>query len=173
MRQAGLQHVCRDIVTRADGALGCALVDLETGLPLTVEVRPGAPLNAMSMELLSAMGVSYFDNGSTRDFDDDTADLDDVVQEIQTATEDAYYFMSRVPGNPQELLILVTDPNTTNLGLGWMSMRQALAQVQATNSDNAPNDGTPGNGRRDVPPADQSPDRVFAMRARNRRSIWD
>ena len=170
MRQASLQHVCRDIVTRADGALGCALVDLETGLPLTIEVRPGAPLNATSMELLSAMGVSYFDNEPVRDFDDEASDLDDVVQEIQTATEDAYYFMARVPGNLHELFILVTDPKTTNLGLGWMAMRQALAQVHATNSDNPTNSGTPGNARR---PTDQSPDRVFVRRARNRRSIWD
>ena len=169
MRQASLQHVCRDIVTRADGALGCALVDLETGLPLTIEVRPGAPLTATSMELLSAMGVSYFDDGSVRDFDDETSEIDDVVQEIQTSTEDAYYFMARVPGNLQELFILVTDPKTTNLGLGWMAMRQALSGVQATNSDNPSNGGTPGNARR----ADQSPDRVFVRRARNRRSIWD
>ena len=172
MRQASLQHVCRDILTRADGALGCALVDLDTGLPLTTEVRPGAPLNATSMELLSAMGVSYFDNGSIRDFDDDTPDLDDV-HEIQTATEDAYYFMARVPGNLHELFILVTDPKTTNLGLGWMAMRQALARVQATNSDNPSNGGTPGSGRREPGPTDQSPDRVFVRRARNRRSIWD
>ena len=173
MRQTSLQHLCRDIAARADGTLACALVDLDTGLPLTLEVSPDAPLNAASMELLSAMGVSYFDSAAARDFDDGTTVADEVVQEIQTATDDAYYFMSRVPGTPQELLILVTDRHTTNLGLAWMSMRQALARVQEANAENPPNGEMPGNGRRDVHPPTQSPDRVFAMRARNRRSIWD
>lgn len=173
MMRTGLQHVCKEILDGTDGAIGCALVDLETGLPLTLEVKPGAPLNPVSMELLSAMGVSYFDGGSSLDFNDESSEYDDAVQEIQTTTEDACYFMARVPGSPQELLILVTDPNAINLGLGWMSMRQALAQVQTTNADNGQN-GTM-RGRQTAPHQmpDQPADQVFARRARTRRSIWD
>lgn len=171
MVRAGFRNVCADILNGTEGALGCALVDLETGLPLTLEVKPGGLLNATSMELLSAMGVSHFDQGGVRDLDDGTSDAADAVQEVQTTTEDAYYFMARVPGNPQELLVLATDPGATNLGLGWLSLRQALARVRAANSDTAA-DAPPGSSRRAVP-GDPSQDRVFAMRARNRRSIWD
>ena len=174
MRQASLQDLCQNIVARVDGALGCALVDLETGLPLTLEIKPGAPLNASSMELLSALGVSYFDRNPSMDLDDGSSEVDDVVQEIQTTTEDAYYFMARVPEQPHELLILITDPKTTNLGLGWMSMRQALEQIQALNADHDAGNGATGHARRvpDQPPQ-LSQERVFARRARNRRSIWD
>ena len=174
MGQAGLRHLCADIVNRTDGAFGCALVDLETGLPLASDVKPSAPLGPTSMELLSAIGVSYFDRPQGAHFDDDSTEADDLIQEIQTTTDDAYYFMARVPDAPQEILILVMDPQATNLGLGWMSMRTALAQIRAINAEDGFGNGSPPDAR-PVPhqPPQAGPDRVFERRTGNRRSIWD
>lgn len=170
MRLGSIQDLCEDIVADVDGAMGCALVDLETGLPLTLKVRSNTPFDPNAMELLSAAGVAYFNGDSPSDAGE--ASDDNAVHEIQATTEDAYYFMSRVAGDDHKLLILVTDRKTTNLGLGWMSMRQALAHIQTMSAredrpgvaaDSPPVNPTP-------PPA--QPDDTFAMRSRNRRSIW-
>ena len=170
MRLRSLQDLCEEIVTDVEGALGCAFVDLQTGLPLTLKVRTGGLFDANAMDVLSVAGVAYFaDNGSGDASGDGNGD--DMVQEIQTTTEDAYCFMSRIPGEVDELLILVTDRKTTNLGLGWMSMRQALRQVEAIGTDDAPAAAEP-------PPAEpvrqptRSNDAVFPTRSRGRRSIW-
>ena len=173
MRQASLQNLCDDIVNRVDGAFACVLVDLQTGLPLTMDVKPGAPLGPTSMDLLAALGVSYFDRAAASDYDDDSFEVDDVIQEIQTTTDDAYYFMARVPDVPQEILILVMDPQTTNLGLGWMSMRQALERIRTISAENQHGNDAPGDSRTPYQPPHPSRDRVFARRVGNRRSIWD
>ncbi|MYK46716.1 MAG: hypothetical protein F4029_10865, partial [Gammaproteobacteria bacterium] len=133
MRLGSLQDLCEDIVAGVEGALGCALVDLTTGLPVTLKVRNGGLLDSSAMELLAATGVAYF-AGSAGNGPADALS-DDEIEEIQTTTDDAYFFMSRVPGGSQGLLILVTDRKSTNLGLGWMSMRQALGHIRTLNVD--------------------------------------
>lgn len=172
MRLDNIQDVCEDIVADVDGAMACALVDIQTGLPLTLRVKTNTPFDAGAMELLSAAGVAYFSGDEPALAGD--ALIDDAVQEIQTTTEDAYYFMSRVPGDVQELLILVTDRKTTNLGLGWMSVRRALAHIQAMDEggDGATGDAEPAHAAPPAPEPSRPDDATFAMRSRDRRSIW-
>ena len=80
--------------------------------------------------------------------------------------------MSRLPGDSGGLLILVTDRKTTNLGLGWMSMRQALRQVEAIDAvDDAPPVPAPVVAKPVRQPT-PSNDTVFPIRSRDRRSIW-
>ena len=167
MKLDSLQDLCEDIVTGVDGAIGCALVDLETGLPLTLKVKTGMQFDRDAMELLSAVGVAYFNDDSAGPL------ADDAVQEIQTTTEDAYCFMSRVPGEAKELLILVTDRHTTNLGLGWMSIRQALSHISAANTS-VDRNGAPANSQplEPTPRTTTLTDDAFAVRSRGRRSIW-
>lgn len=131
-----LQDICEEIMEDVDGALGCALVDLGTGLPLAMQVTSDALLDTGAMEILSAAGAEYFRGevnhqlesamGGRRGRPDaDTG----FVEEIQTTTEDSYHFMSIVPGNEQTVLMLITD-RTANLGLGWVAMRRTLRRVQ-------------------------------------------
>ena len=131
MEQIELQDICKQVVERVDGALGCALVDLETGLALAHRVRPGSLLTDTAMELMSVAGGSYFRGNIRLPSGQDPANGPGThpagfVREIQTTTEDTFHFMSLVPGNAQELLIMITDRRTSNLGLGWMAMRQSL-----------------------------------------------
>ena len=171
MRLGSLQDLCEDIVAGVEGALGCALVDLTTGLPLMLKVRNGGLLDPGAMELLAATGVAYF-NGGTGASSADAASGEDI-EEIQTTTDDAYFFMSRVPGGSQELLVLVTDRKSTNLGLGWMSMRQALGHIRTLNADSASGEEpTVASPTQPTTTPDPSGDPAFAIRSRNRRSIW-
>lgn len=163
MRKESLRRACESIVADVGGPSACVLVDLDTGLPLALQVRSGL-ISTDAMELLAAAGASYFDESASPS---DAGDVEDV----QSTTDDSYIFMSRVPGQPNELLILVTERATTNLGLGWASMRQALAEVR--DAGLYEDEGAPA-----VDPVDGSPpvdqDEVFRVRSHERRrSIWD
>ncbi|MCY4012167.1 MAG: hypothetical protein OXG82_05560 [Gammaproteobacteria bacterium] len=117
MRKADLQSVCARITGDVDGALGCALVHLETGLPLAFSVASESRFGSAAIELLCAVGATCF--GGAED--------GEAVQELQATTADAFQFMALVPGRVDGLLVLVIDREATNLGLGWMAMRRALA----------------------------------------------
>ncbi|MYE11170.1 MAG: hypothetical protein F4X99_05810 [Gammaproteobacteria bacterium] len=131
-----LQEICEEIMEDVDGALGCALVDLGTGLPLAMQVTSDALLDSGAMEILSAAGAEYFRGEVGHQLESamgggagrPPADTG-FVEEIQTTTEDSYHFMSIVPGNEQTVLMLITD-RTANLGLGWVAMRRTLRRVQ-------------------------------------------
>ena len=153
-----LQQLCEETVVDVDGCLGCALVDLATGLPLASRVVAGSLLGQAGMDLLSAASVEYFRgrmvwqlelamSGGQTD--------GQFVHEIQTTTEDTYSFMSVVPGRETTLLVLVLD-KAANLGLGWISMRQVLARLGADESDHGAA-AVPGNAMREpsviMPPA--------------------
>lgn len=131
-----LQELCEGIVDDVDGALACALVDLGTGLPLASRIAPGGLLTTVSMEAISAAGADYFRGRAMRrlerEMSTEAESRSSFVEEIQTTTEDTYHFMSMVPGQENTLMILITD-KSANLGLGWISMREALARVRDDN----------------------------------------
>ena len=128
-----LSDLCQNIVVEIDGCLGCAVVDLDTGLPLAMEVVPGSPLNAQAMELISVAGVEHFRGKTVWQMELEMSGGTGVsqtafVREIQTTTTDMHHYMSVVPGWESTLLILITA-KAANLGMGWIAMRQALARV--------------------------------------------
>ena len=51
-------------------------------------------------------------------------------RQIQVTTELTYNFMSLAPGEDRFLLVLIMNRGESNLGLGWMAMRQALDGLQ-------------------------------------------
>ncbi len=135
-----LQELCEEIVDDVDGALACALVDLNTGLPLASMIAPGGLLNSASMEAISAAGGDYFRGRTMRRLEREMSPGEEsrssFVEEIQTTTEDTYHFMSVVPGQEDTLMILITD-KSANLGLGWISMREALARLREDDGSDA------------------------------------
>ena len=189
MRQIELQDICEQIVDEVDGALGCALVDLETGLPLALDVKRSSLFNGTAMELLSTAGVTYFrDNLADQPSPNAPAasalPAPEFVQEIQVTTEETYNFLSIVPGEERELLILVTDRQATSLGFAWMAQRRALASVEDAQDDSAEEEpldpqvsSTLPNPRLDATrPPQTRPPRSNAefvnARTRGRRTIW-
>lgn len=157
--------LCDDMLEFIDGAIGFALVDLETGLPLTMDVNPGAPFDSMAMEMLAAVGVSYFTVTASAD--------DDAIQEVQLTTDDAYYFMVRLPAAPNKLMLLAMHPETTNLGLGWMATRQALQRIGSLGNDLRDGNDAALGAASAFERTRPAPERTPARRAGTRRSIWD
>lgn len=128
-----LSDICQSIVVEIDGCLGCAVVDLDTGLPLAMEVVPGSSLNAQAMELISVAGVEHFRGKTIWQMELEMSGGAGVsqtsfVREIQATTTDMHHYMSVVPGWESTLLILITA-KAANLGMGWIAMRKALARV--------------------------------------------
>ena len=134
-----LRDLCDGIIADVDGCLGCAVVDLTTGLPLAMQVVPGTVLNAAALEVMSAAGADYFRGRAVWQLETAMSGggATGFVREIQTTTEDTYHFMSVVPGREDTLLILITD-KAANLGLGWIAMRQALARVSEVDPGELP-----------------------------------
>lgn len=128
MSQSSLQRVCRTIVLESHGALGCALVDLETGLPLAFEVSAAGILSSDAMELIAAGTAAQFKRlGASAGGGE--------IREMQTATDDAFFFVARVPGESDQLAVLVLDRAATNLGFGWTAMRKAMSDIEAAGHD--------------------------------------
>lgn len=178
VKQANLQDICEEIVDSVEGALGFALVDLNTGLPLALDVKPSSLLNSEAMELLSLAGATYFKNAAARGRTTPTlrqgrgGRAGPYLQDIQATTEVTYNFMSLVPGGGDQLMILVTDRSATNLGLGWLSVRRALDLVLDVQEDGmgeraAPQPVTVGPIRFSQPTSD-----FINPPSRGRRTIW-
>ena len=156
MSVMNLQELCEETVAEVDGCLGCALVDLDTGLPLATKVVSGSLLRQDAMELLSAASVDYFRGHMVWQLElaMSGGQLDNrFVQDIEMTTEDTYNFMSIVPGRKSTLLVLVLD-KSANLGLGLISMRQVLASLSADDDDAMSDiDTQPQNSSMIMPPA--------------------
>ena len=174
MKLAGLRDFCDEVLTEVDGALGCAVVDVETGLPLTLSVGTSPLLSFESMGLAVAAAVVLFDGDRGDAADGPDASLD----ELQVTTDDAYWFMSRLAGDVRRVLIVLTDRRKTSLGMGWMSLRNALNRIESIlgNVDHggfgSPPDRNPDPGRGDGVPSALGAG-SFNLRTRTRRSIWD
>ena len=134
--------VCEQIVQRMEGALGCALVDLATGLPLALSARSDSLVTATALEMICASAVACFSGGAGRRTETDSVDAagtspEKAPEQIQVTTELTYNFMSLVPGDARILLVLITNRGDSNLGLGWMAMRQALDYLGGLDEDRA------------------------------------
>lgn len=141
-KHMNLQDICEETVADVEGCLGCAVVDLETGLPLAINVAAGSLLGDEAMELLAAACTEYFRGRMVWQLQLTLSGGEPAVSfvhEIQTTTEDTYNFMSVVPGRENAVLVLILD-KAANLGLGRMSMRQVLRRLSESNDvyNNAP-----------------------------------
>ena len=155
-----LQEVCEEIIEDVDGALGCAVVDLGTGLPLAVTATSDELLESGAMETLAAAGTDYFRGEVNHQLQSAMGGVpgdEGFVEEIQTTTDETYHFMCVVPGNRQTVLLLITD-KTTNLGLGWVAVRRALRRIEEDTRRPAVRARKDASSRLEPPEPPESPD---------------
>ncbi|MBN7771513.1 hypothetical protein KUV44_13255 [Marinobacter daepoensis] len=129
---ANLNDICENMVNEVGDALGAAVVDLESGLLLSV--AHNVPYFTQSyLDAVAAAAVDMF-RGKTVGTVENLiasqrgADVKRMIQEVQMTTEKTYHFMSIVPGKPNALLVLITG-RKANLGMGWASLRSALPKI--------------------------------------------
>ncbi len=129
---ANLDEITRDILTSVDGALGCAVVDLSSGLLLSVSHN--VPYFTQTyLEAVAAAAVDMFRGKNVQAVESLLSNqrgtnLDHSIREMQMTTGDTLHFMSIVPEKPDSLVVLITSKKT-NQGMGWASIRKNLPTI--------------------------------------------
>lgn len=129
---ASINDVCKDIVANVDGALGCGVVDLSTGLLLGV--AHNVPYFTQSyLDAVAAAAVDMF-RGKTISAVEQLlsatrgSKVEHSLKEVQMTTDKTYHFMSVIKDKPNCLVVLITK-TTTNLGMGWNGLRTKLPVI--------------------------------------------
>lgn len=129
---ASINDICADIVRNVDSALGCAVVDLSSGLLLGVSHN--VPYFTQSyLDAVAAAAVDMFRGRTVSAVEDMIGNMRGsnerhLIKEVQMTTAATYHFMSIVPEKENALVVLITSKKA-NLGMGWSSLRQALPKI--------------------------------------------
>lgn len=133
-----MQRVCAALLEEVDGALGCIVIDMQTGLTVAAEYRPGSTVNESIVNLVSVVSANMFGGRLMRQFEAALATEprqgNGFVREVQMTTATTNQFMAAIPGWSEGVFVLVTDKQVS-LGLGWMAVHRVIARL---NSNAAP-----------------------------------
>lgn len=130
-----VNEICSQIVADVNDALGCAVVDLETGLLLGV--HHVVPYFTQSyLDAVAAAAVDMFRGRTVSTVEEllskqRGSEVRHTIREVQMTTDRTYHFMSIVPEKPNALMVLITSTKA-NLGTGWAALRKALPEVANT-----------------------------------------
>jgi hypothetical protein len=129
---ANINEICAEIVNDVDSALGCAVVDLNTGLLLGV--HHNVPYFTQSyLDTVAAAAVDMMRGKNVRAIEDMLSNMrgteeQHMIEEIQMSTLKTYHFMAVVPKKPYALVVLITS-RKANLGMGWSAVRRTLPKL--------------------------------------------
>lgn len=127
-----LERICQTLVSDVNDALGAAVVDLNSGLLLSV--AHSVPYFTQSyLDAVAAAAVDMFRGKTVSTVETLLSnqrgrEARNLIREVQMTTERTYHFMAVVPGKEDSLLVLITG-RRANLGMGWAAMRAALPKV--------------------------------------------
>lgn len=127
-----INDICADIVRGVDSALGCAVVDLNSGLLLGVSHN--IPYFTQSyLDAVAAAAVDMFRGRTVSAVEDMIGNMrgttkKHLIKEVQMTTENTYHFMMIVPDKLDALVILITSKKA-NLGMGWSSIRTSAPKL--------------------------------------------
>ena len=130
---ASLDQITRDITNSVDGALGCAVVDLNTGLLLSASHN--VPYFTHSyLEAVAAAAVDMFRGKTVQAVESLLSNqrgkpVSNTIKEMQMTTENTLHFMITLPEKPNGLVVLITSKKT-NLGMGWAQLRKSLPDIE-------------------------------------------
>ena len=131
---AKLDDLLQTVVSDVDGALGCAVVDLNSGLLLAA--AHNVPYFTSSyLEAVAAAAVDMVRGKNVRAVESLLSGqrgqkVEKTIKEIQMTTERTYHFMKTVTGKEDNLVVLITS-KTTNLGMGWAAVRSKMGEIGA------------------------------------------
>jgi hypothetical protein len=129
---ASINDICADVVRNVDSALGCAVVDLSSGLLLGVSHN--VPYFTQSyLDAVAAAAVDMLRGRTVSAVEDMIANMRgnndrQLIEEIQMTTAGTYHFMAVIKEKPNALVVLITSKKA-NLGMGWSALRQALPKL--------------------------------------------
>lgn len=131
-KENSLEKICADIVRNVDGALGCAVVDLNTGLLLGAHHNVPyfsqtyiEAVGSAAVDMLRGRGITSVEDLLSEQRGEK---VENSVQEVQMTTKGTLHFMATIPGKPNNLAVLITD-RKANLGAGWSALRSNMEKM--------------------------------------------
>lgn len=128
----GFQKICEDVVVETEGALGCILIDLTTGLTLASAQRAGSMLDGAEIKTIlrscEDLFVGKLVNRFVASLSNHRAAAAGFVREVQITRAYNCQFMAALPGWDDGVVILITE-RTLNLGFAWMAVHQVQEQL--------------------------------------------
>lgn len=127
-----LDDLLQGVISDVDGALGCAVVDLETGL--LIAAAHNVPYFTSSyLDAVAAAAVDMLRGKNVRAVESLLSTqrgkkVEKMIQEVQMTTEHTLHFMATIPEKPDALVVLITN-RKTNLGMGWSAVRKNLPLI--------------------------------------------
>ncbi|MFP4561491.1 MAG: hypothetical protein ACLFRB_09145 [Thiohalorhabdus sp.] len=127
-----LNDVTEEMLEQVDEALGVAVVDLNSGLLLSV--AHNVPYFTQSyLDAVAAAAVDMFRGKTVSNVENLIAQQRGEepkrhVEEVQMGTTHTHHVMSVVPDKPNALLVLITSKKA-NLGMAWAAMKNNLPKV--------------------------------------------
>lgn len=129
---AKLDDILQTVVSNVDGALGCAVVDLNSGL-LMAAAHNVPYFTSSYLEAVAAAAVDMVRGKNVRAVESLLSSqrgktVEKTIQEIQMTTEKTLHFMAIVKDKPDYLVVLITS-KATNLGMGWAAVRNNIPKI--------------------------------------------
>ncbi len=129
---ANINQICAEIVNEVDTGLGCAVVDLTSGLLLGV--HHNIPYFTQSyLDAVAAAAVEMMRGKNVKIVEDMLSSMrgthqENMIEEVQMTTRNTFHFMAVVPDKPDAMVVLITSKKA-NLGMGWAAVRRALPKL--------------------------------------------
>ena len=124
-----LNEKLKDLVDSVDGALGAAVVEVDTGL--IIGVHHMIPYFTQSyIDAVAAAAAEMFRGRTVNTIErllgaQRGEDKFGLIKEVQMTSDNTLHFISIVPGKEGSIAILTTS-RKSNLGMGWSSLRLSL-----------------------------------------------
>ena len=131
---AKLDDLLQTMITDIEGAIGCAVVDLNSGL-LLGEAHNAHFFTSSYLEAVAAASVDMVRGKSVRAVESLLANqrgksVTKSIKEVQITTDETHQFMATLHDKSDYMVLLITN-KSTNLGMGWASVRANLGHVAA------------------------------------------
>jgi hypothetical protein len=130
---ANINQICAEIVSEVDTGLGCAVVDLTSGLLLGL--HHNIPYFTQSyLDAVAAAAVEMMRGKNVKIVEDLLSSMrgtpqENMIEEVQMTTQNTYHFMAVVPNKPNAMVVLITSKKA-NLGMGWAAVRRSLPKLE-------------------------------------------
>lgn len=127
-----LNEALKNLVSDVDGAMACAVVDLDSGLMLAA--HHDVPYFSQAyVDAVAASAVDMFRGRTITTVEkllsaERGKEVSKSLKEVQMTTDGTYHFMTVVTGKPDALLVLITN-RSANLGMGWTAVRRANSVI--------------------------------------------
>lgn len=127
-----LNEALKNLVSDVDGAMACAVVDLDSGLMLAA--HHDVPYFSQAyVDAVAASAVDMFRGRTITTVEkllsaERGKEVSKSIKEVQMTTDGTYHFMTVVTGKPDALLVLITN-RSANLGMGWTAVRRANSVI--------------------------------------------